>query len=119
MTTHIGENPFICKECGAGFAKRSDLMIHLGEKPFDCKECGARISRNNPLKCHMQNHTGEKKTIYLQKMWSRSCNQNQHMTIQLEKSHLAAMSVVQDLHIFVRSHLTARSEKQEFPGIIR
>ena len=64
LQTHIGEKPFICQECGAGFSRNSNLKQHMrthtGEKPFICQECGAGFSNGSDLKKHMRTHTGEK-----------------------------------------------------------
>ena len=66
------QEPFICKECEAGYVKSDNLKQNLlfagskgqdffwgwpedtmqtnnGEKPFDCKEWEARISGKNQL----------------------------------------------------------------------
>ncbi|XP_049623730.1 histone-lysine N-methyltransferase PRDM9-like [Suncus etruscus] len=61
---HTWEKPHVCRECGRGFSRRSNLTTHerthTGEKPHVCRECGRGFSRRSNLITHQRTHTGEK-----------------------------------------------------------
>ena len=58
------EKPYKCHNCGAKFARNSDIKTHMrahtGEKPFKCDTCGAKFAQSSNLKKHIRTHTGEK-----------------------------------------------------------
>nr|XP_021526658.1 LOW QUALITY PROTEIN: probable histone-lysine N-methyltransferase PRDM7 [Aotus nancymaae] len=74
--THTGEKPYVCRECGRGFSRKSTLInhqrTHTGEKPFVCRECGRGFSRN-----HQRTHTGEKP--YVCRECGRGFSQKSHL----------------------------------------
>ncbi|XP_021102050.1 histone-lysine N-methyltransferase PRDM9 isoform X2 [Heterocephalus glaber] len=61
--SQAGEKPYVCRECGRGFSRKSSLTqhqrTHTGEKPYVCRECGRGFSRKSCLIRHQGTHTGE------------------------------------------------------------
>lgn len=92
---HAGENPYVCKLCGANFTRDRNLqrhmMVHSGEKPHVCELCGARFTKLSDLKCHATNHTGEKphKCSMCALSFSRPSHLKRHvLTHTGEKNHV-------------------------------
>ncbi|MPC36086.1 Zinc finger protein 112 [Portunus trituberculatus] len=62
MKLHLGERPFECEYCGAGFAQRSNLKTHVqrmhtklpghGRRRIKCDECPAMFRLRRCLKTH-------------------------------------------------------------------
>ncbi|XP_077111418.1 uncharacterized protein LOC143767189 isoform X2 [Ranitomeya variabilis] len=63
-TSHIGDQVYICSECGDSFNCKSHLVshqkIHTGKKQFVCSDCGKCFAYNSHLARHQIIHTGEK-----------------------------------------------------------
>ncbi|XP_063814363.1 zinc finger protein 3-like [Pseudophryne corroboree] len=61
---HIGEQIYICSECGDSFSCKSHLVshqkIHTGKKQYVCTECGKCFAYKSHLTRHQIIHTGEK-----------------------------------------------------------
>eukprot|EP00079_Xenopus_tropicalis_P013659 XP_002942564.1 PREDICTED: oocyte zinc finger protein XlCOF7.1 [Xenopus tropicalis] len=55
-------NPFVCAECGVGFASSPELVtheiLHIAEKEFVCPECGECFANNSDLTSHKVIHAG-------------------------------------------------------------
>ena len=54
--------PFVCQECGKGFAHKSTLkehgVVHTQERSHICDQCGKAFKWKNGLKKHMLVHEG-------------------------------------------------------------
>ncbi|EPQ16731.1 Zinc finger protein 615 [Myotis brandtii] len=65
--SHTSEKPYMCSECGKGFAVKSRLIvhqgIHTGEKPYLCNVCGKGFPAKSKQIAHQRIHTGEKPYI--------------------------------------------------------
>ena len=62
LAFHSGEQPFLYKMCGKGFAYRSyvtkHMPLHNGENKCMCKECGKEFPHISKLNQHMPSYTG-------------------------------------------------------------
>jgi len=58
------KGPFVCSECGQGFAQKNALTIHerkhTGEKPYVCNVCEKGFAQKSHLTRHERIHTGKK-----------------------------------------------------------
>ncbi len=65
-STHRGVRPYLCDQCGAGFANKMHLSRHrrlhfTTPKCLQCDQCTATFAKREHLKRHMQTqHTDEK-----------------------------------------------------------
>ncbi|CAK1555955.1 unnamed protein product [Leptosia nina] len=57
---HTGEKPYVCKECNAGFHRKSSYLqhiaIHLPEKTVQCDQCPARFKSVTLMRIHKNRH---------------------------------------------------------------
>ncbi|XP_030036546.2 gastrula zinc finger protein XlCGF17.1 [Manduca sexta] len=57
---HTGERPYVCKECNAGFHRKSSYLqhvaIHLPEKTVQCDQCSARFKSVTLMRIHKSRH---------------------------------------------------------------
>jgi DNA-directed RNA polymerase subunit RPC12/RpoP len=64
MSVHNKNRPFVCGDCGKGFAVKERLRLHVrihtGEKPFACDDCPKTFARNGQLVQHKRSHTGQR-----------------------------------------------------------
>ncbi|XP_040294938.1 oocyte zinc finger protein XlCOF8.4-like [Bufo bufo] len=61
---HIGDQVYVCSECGDSFNCKSHLVshqkLHTGKKQYVCSDCGKCFAYNSHLARHHIIHTGEK-----------------------------------------------------------
>ncbi|KAM3958626.1 uncharacterized protein ACR2FA_007270 [Aphomia sociella] len=57
---HTGEKPYVCKECSAGFHRKSSYLqhiaIHLPDKNVQCDQCPARFKSVTLMRIHKNRH---------------------------------------------------------------
>ncbi|XP_045530531.1 zinc finger protein 557-like isoform X1 [Pieris brassicae] len=57
---HTGEKPYVCKECNAGFHRKSSYLqhiaIHLPEKTVQCDQCPAWFKSVTLMRIHKNRH---------------------------------------------------------------
>lgn len=58
---HENDRPFICEECGKGYATSGALkehqLVHTDEHPFQCDTCEKRFKSKPSLKRHLEVHS--------------------------------------------------------------
>lgn len=61
---HTKETPFLCNECGKGFAVKYNLKVHMrrhsNEKPYSCLQCEKAFAHRSALMTHTRTHSGMK-----------------------------------------------------------
>ena len=63
---HLATTPHVCKNCGMGFRRTTDLQRHIrtmhtpnDQKPWACNKCAKRFGRSDALKRHMASRSKE------------------------------------------------------------
>ncbi|XP_026761198.2 zinc finger and SCAN domain-containing protein 12-like [Galleria mellonella] len=64
---HTGEKPYVCKECSAGFHRKSSYLqhiaIHLPDKNVQCDQCPARFKSVTLMRIHKNRHRAPQYTF--------------------------------------------------------